>query len=94
MASETDKYKQYDIIILARICTWGPELLAQHIPGGPPGLLDQDQRNAQVKLSSASLCDGPSGIQLNLLEGGPPANARSRTIVQLYKPQHLPKEPR
>jgi hypothetical protein len=35
---------------------------------------------------------GPSGIQWNLLEGGPPANARSRTIVQLYEPRHLPKE--
>jgi hypothetical protein len=26
-------------------------------------------------------------------KGGPPANARSRMIVQLYKPRHLPKEP-
>jgi hypothetical protein len=33
----------------------GPKLLVQHIPGGPPGLLDQDQRNAWAKLSSASL---------------------------------------
>jgi hypothetical protein len=37
---------------------------------------------------------GPSGIQWNLLEGEPPANARSQTIVQLYKPRHLPREPR
>jgi hypothetical protein len=36
---------------------------------------------------------GPSGIQWNLLEGGPLANARSQMIVQLYKPWHLPKEP-
>jgi hypothetical protein len=36
----------------------------------------------------------PSGIQWNLLEGPPPlANARSQTIVQLYKPQYPPKEP-
>jgi hypothetical protein len=36
---------------------------------------------------------GPSGIQWNLLEGGPPANTRSQMIIQLYKPWHLPKEP-
>jgi hypothetical protein len=37
---------------------------------------------------------GPSGIQLNLLEGGPPSKCQKPNDCTLYRPRHLPKEPR